>query len=68
MDKIFIDTDVFLDVFAKREPFYYDSAKLLSEIENKKARGYTSSLVFANIHYILRKLKSKSYARRHCGK
>ena len=62
MNKIFIDSDVVLDVFAKREPFYYHSAKLLTQIEKKKVMGYTSPLVFSNIHYILRKLKSKDYA------
>lgn len=62
MDKLFIDSDVFLDVFAKRKPFYDDSAKLLTQVEKKIILGYTSPLVFANIHYILRKLKSKTYA------
>ncbi len=62
MHKLFIDSDVILDVFAKREAFYFHSAKLLTLIEQKKAIGYTSPLVFANIHYILRKLKSKNYA------
>ena len=62
MNKIFIDSDIVLDVFAKREPFYYHSAKLLTQIEKKKVIGYTSPLVFSNIHYVLRKLKSKDYA------
>jgi predicted nucleic acid-binding protein len=62
MDKLFIDSDIVLDVFAKRKPFYYHSAKLLTQIEKKKVTGYTSPLVFANIYYILRKLKSKDYA------
>lgn len=62
MDKIFIDSDIVLDVFTKRKSFYRHSAKLLTLIEKKKLRGYTSPLVFANIHYILRKLKSKAYA------
>lgn len=62
MHKLFIDSDIILDVFAKREPFYYHSAKLLTQIEKKRALGYTSPLVFANIYYILRKLKSKDYA------
>ena len=35
MKSIFIDSDVFLDVLARREPFYIDSAKLLSLAEKK---------------------------------
>jgi predicted nucleic acid-binding protein len=62
MDRIFIDSDVLLDVFAKRNPFYEYSAKLLTHVEKKMISGYTSPLVFANIHHILRKLKSKAYA------
>jgi len=62
MHKLFIDSDIVLDIFAKREPFYYHSAKLLTQIEKKRVTGYTSPLVFANIYYILRKLKSKDYA------
>ena len=59
---VFLDSDVILDVFANREPYYQDSAKLLSLIEQKHVLGFTTPLVFANIHYILRKLKSKEEA------
>lgn len=62
MDKVFIDSDIILDVFSRRKGFYTHSAKLLSIIEKRKVEGYTTPLVFANIYYILRKLKSKSYA------
>ncbi len=62
MHKLFIDSDVVLDVFAKRHPFYDHSARLLAQIEKNNALGFTSPLVFANLHYILRKLKSKDYA------
>ena len=59
---VFLDSNVILDVFANREPYYQDSAKLLSLIEQKHVLGFTTPLVFANIHYILRKLKSKEEA------
>lgn len=62
MNRLFIDSDIFLDVFAKRDPFYIHSSKLLSLIEKKKITAYSSPLVFANLHYILRKLKSKTIA------
>jgi len=62
MHKIFIDADIFLDVFAKRDPFYFHSARLLTQVEKKRIKGYTSPIVFANLHYILRKLTSKDYA------
>lgn len=60
--RLFIDSDIILDVFARRAPHYADSATLLTLIEDKKISGFSSPLVFANIYYILRKLKSKEYA------
>jgi len=62
MHKIYIDSDVILDVFAKRGQFYHSSAKLLSYAETKKINGFTTPLVFANIYYVLRRMKSKEYA------
>jgi len=60
--KIFIDSDVLLDVLAKRLPFYNDSAALLSLAENNLIRACTTPIVFANIFNILRKLKTKLFA------
>ncbi|MBN1542706.1 PIN domain-containing protein [candidate division KSB1 bacterium] len=57
--KVFIDSDIILDVLAKREPFYEPAARLFSLIEKGKIDGYTSPLVFSNVHYILRKRVSK---------
>ncbi len=62
MHKIFVDSDIILDVLAKRRPFYIHAAKLFKIIEQKKISAYTSPLVFSNIHYILRKLTSKAQA------
>ncbi len=36
MQKVFIDSDVILDVLAKRYPFYTDSSVLLSLAERNK--------------------------------
>ena len=59
MKEIFIDTDIILDLIAKREPFYPHAAELFSEIDNKKIKAYVSSIIFSNLHYILRKLCNK---------
>jgi len=60
--RLFIDSDVLLDVLARREAFYPDSAGILSLAEMKKIRAYTSPIVIANLFYILRKIKSKRIA------
>lgn len=62
MDKIFIDTDIILDLIQKREPFYNDAVKLFSLVEEKQITGYVSPLIFANLYYMLRKADSKTFA------
>ena len=62
MEKIFLDTDVILDLLAKREPFYENSYKVFSLIDRNKIKAFTSPVIFANIHYILSKQLSKQIA------
>lgn len=52
---LFVDSDVILDVLEKREQFYEYSAQILSLGDEKKVKLVTTSLVFANIYYLLRK-------------
>ncbi len=58
MLKVFIDSDIILDLFAKREPHYEHAAQLFTLIARKKILGYSSPVIFVNIHYVLRKLTS----------
>ncbi len=62
MHRVFIDSDIILDVLAKRNAFYIYAAKLFTLLDKGDVYGFTSPIVFANIHYILRKEKSKKYA------
>jgi len=54
--KIFVDSDVILDLLAKREPHYEYSASVFTLCDTKKIELYTTSLVFSNVYYILRKI------------
>ncbi|MGH1435636.1 MAG: type II toxin-antitoxin system VapC family toxin [Lewinella sp.] len=63
MKKLFIDTNIVLDLLGKREPFYEDAAKLFSLADRGKVKLYISSLTVANTNYVLSKLKSKKAAR-----
>ena len=58
MENIFIDTDVIIDFLADRKPFSKESAAIFSLIDQKKIRGYVSSLSFNNLYYILKKAGS----------
>ena len=61
--KIFLDTNVILDVLTKKEPFYIDSSKVLTLVNEKIVSGYISAITVNNIYYILRKLKDKDTAK-----
>ena len=56
MNKVlFVDSDVILDVLEQRKDFYEYSALILSLGDEKKVKLVTTSLVFANVYYLLRK-------------
>lgn len=60
--KIFIDTNVLLDVLAERMPFYEASAEIVNLFEMEQAEGFISAMSFNNTHYILRKRIGKNRA------
>jgi predicted nucleic acid-binding protein len=64
MDKIFVDTDIILDLLTAREPFYDFAAALFSLADSNKVLLYVSSLSFANLNYILSKQFTATQARK----
>jgi predicted nucleic acid-binding protein len=62
--RVFIDTDVILDVALARQPFLEASRIVLALMENNIAIGYISSNGIANLYYILRKSGGDANARR----
>ena len=61
MKKVFVDSDIILDLLAKRDPNYIYAAELFTLIDQQKIIGFTSPIVFANLHY-LRKNTSNLFA------
>jgi predicted nucleic acid-binding protein len=61
--RLLIDTNIVLDLLAKREEFYSEAAQLFSLADNESVTLTTSSLTFANTHYILSKLRTKNEAK-----
>ena len=55
MKRLFIDTNVLVDFFEKRHPFFNEIAKISSLAENKQFQLVASSLSFVNVFYILSK-------------
>jgi predicted nucleic acid-binding protein len=60
--KVFIDTDLILDVLAERRPFYETSAKIWELVESRDLRGYLSATSMTDIFYILNKQLGKEKA------
>lgn len=53
--RLMIDTNIFLDVLLKREPFYENSRAVLDLCEDKKVHGFLSASSATDIFYIVRK-------------
>ena len=54
MAKIFVDTDICLDLLSGRKPFNAIAQKLFTLADLGKIKIYVSSLPFSNIDYILK--------------
>lgn len=64
MTKIFIDTDVCLDLLARREPHYLYAATLFTLADKGELTLFVSSLSFSNLNYLLSRQYNTSEARR----
>ncbi len=62
MHSVFLDTDIILDLFLRREPHHAIALKLFSHLRRSKTRCVTSPVVVANLYYLLAKLRNKTYA------
>lgn len=55
MNKVFVDSDVILDVLARRVPHFHFAALLFTFGDLGRLELYTSPTVLCNVFYILRK-------------
>ena len=55
MKRIFLDTNIVLDILAHRMPYYTEAAKLFSLADKKKIKLSVSALCLADSNYILSK-------------
>ena len=55
MKKIFVDTNIFIDLIADRRPFSKFAIEIFSKAQDKKLKLYTSSHSIATTHYLLKK-------------
>ena len=63
MKKLLIDTNIVIDLLAKREPFYEDAARLFSLADKNRLKLSVSILTIANTNYLLQKMTSAMVAK-----
>lgn len=61
--KVLLDTNVILDVWLAREPFWRDSAHLLARVEKKEVEGWVSPTTITTLHYLGRRVLGEKKAR-----
>lgn len=60
MEKVFLDTNIILDLLAQRDPFFIPAQKLFQLGEAGKAQLLISTMSFITTEYILRKQLGKA--------
>lgn len=57
--KIFLDTNILLDVLLDRAPHADAAEELLNEIASGKAKGYVAAITIPNMYYVLHDLNKR---------
>jgi predicted nucleic acid-binding protein len=68
MENVFVDTNIIIDLLAKREPFYKDAQELFTLSDKKIIQLYISSLSFANAYYSIIKHHKEIDAKKYLAK
>ena len=53
--KVMIDTNIVLDVFLQREPFFHSSYEIMKQSALEKLEGFVSASAATDIFYLLRR-------------
>jgi predicted nucleic acid-binding protein len=61
--RLFIDTNIMLDLLAEREPFYLPAAKLATLADQKQITMVVSPISFATVNYLLSKFENSATAK-----
>ncbi len=51
--KVFLDTNVLLDIFLRRPGFLDDAKQIWSLVESRKIQGAVAAISFNSIHYVM---------------
>lgn len=68
MDKLFVDTNIIIDLLQRREEFFEEAQELFTLADRKKVKLFISSLTIANTHFLLSKHYNSNDARKILAK
>jgi predicted nucleic acid-binding protein len=68
MENIFVDTNVIIDLLAKREPFYKEAQNLFTLSDKQQVQLFISSLTFANAYYSIVRHHKEVDAKKYLSK
>lgn len=68
MEKLFVDTNIVIDLLQKREGFYKEAQELFTLADQMKVKLYISSLTIANTHFILSRYYNSNDTRKILSK
>ena len=57
--KLFLDTNVVIDLLGEREPFYDSAAKIATIADKGKIQLIVSALTYSTLYYILSRFEDK---------
>jgi len=58
-EKLFLDTNVVIDLLGEREPFYESAAKIATLADKRKVQIYISALTYSTAYYLLARFEDK---------
>ncbi|EDY84540.1 hypothetical protein VDG1235_4171 [Verrucomicrobiia bacterium DG1235] len=61
--KVLLDTNVILDVWLAREPFWKDAAAVLAKAERKEIEGWICPTTITTLHYLGKKVLGEKNTR-----
>ena len=62
-DKVFLDTNVVIDLLGEREPFYESAAKIATLADNGEIKIVVSALTYSTVYYLLSRFEDKEAAK-----
>jgi len=57
-EKLFLDTNVVIDLLGEREPFYESAAKIATLADKGKVQIYVSALTYSTAYYLLARFEN----------